>query len=163
MIRTYLNVDTRVLDSISNYADRFSQRALEIAERVYNQLADEALEDLRKYPPPPPNSKYKRTYRLRNGWRMELAPAAGGFTIVFINDATDKRGRSYPKYVQGSLAKARATAAKWQAWMHKGRWPLAFDTVDAFYDLFMEAYQDEFKKDLADFGSTSSSRRTFTR
>lgn len=163
MIRSYLKNDTRVLDSISNYADRFSQRALDIAERVYDRLADDALDDLRKYPPPPPNSKYKRTYRLRNGWRMELVPAAGGFTIEFINDARDKRGVSYPKYVQGSLARARAVAAKWQAWMHKGRWPLAVDTVNAFYELFTEAYQEEFKKDLADFGVTSTSRRTFTR
>lgn len=163
MIRAHMKFDTRALDYLSNYADRFAQRALDIGERVYDQLADEALEDLRRYPAPPPNSKYVRTYRLRNSWRIGLIPASNGFTIEFINDARDKRGVEYSKYVQGSLAQARAAAAKAQAWMHKGHWPLAVDTVNAFYELFMEAYQEEFKKDLQDYGTTSSSRRAFTR
>ncbi len=62
-----------------------------------------------------------------------------------------------------AYASARAAAAKAQAWMHKGRWPLAFDTVNAFYELFLEAYTEEFTKELADYGTTSTKRRAFTR
>jgi hypothetical protein len=163
MIRTRWIVDTSVLDSLSNYAARFDQRAFEIGERVFDSLADDVLEELRFYPPPPPNSDYERTYRLRNGWQMNIVPATGGFTIEILNTATDKRGRPYSKYVKGSLVKARAAAAKAQAWMHKGRWPLAFDTVQAFYDLFFEAYGEEFQRDLAAYGTTSVNRRAFTR
>lgn len=163
MIRTHWKIDTKVLDGLSNYAARFDQRCFEIGERVYNKLADDVLDELRVYPSPPPNSKYVRTYRLYNSWRISIIPATGGFTIEILNDATDKRGKEYSKYVKGSLAKARAVAAKAQAWMHKGRWPLAADTVNAWYELFMEEYQAEFAQDLANYGATSARRQAFTR
>jgi hypothetical protein len=163
MIRSHWKIDTKVLDGISNYAARFDERAFEIGQRAYEKLADDVLDELQIYPPPPPNSKYVRTYRLRNGWRIGIIPATGGFTIEILNDATDKRGVEYSKYVVGSLAQARTTALKAQAWMHKGRWPLAADTINAWFELFMEEYLAEFQRDLANFGSTSSSRRAFTR
>lgn len=163
MIRSRWIIDTSVLDSLSNYAARFDTRALEIVEPIFDSLHDDVLDDLRQYPAPPPNSRYKRTYRLYNSWQVNLVPATGGFTIEILNDARDKRGRPYSKYVKGSFAKARATAAKAQAWMHKGRWPLAFDTVEAFYELFMEEYQAEFTKDLVNYGTTNVTRRAYTR
>jgi hypothetical protein len=163
VIRARLKTDTKVLDGLSNYAARFDQRAAEIGERVYESLEAELLDDLKRYPAPPANSKYKRTYRLRNAWRSEIAPSTGGFTIEIVNDAVSARGVEYSKYVVGSLAQDRAQAAKAQAWMHKGRWPLAVDTVDAFYELFLEAYDIGFREDLSSYGSTSSSRRAYTR
>jgi len=163
MIRVRSITDTRVLDGLSNYAARFDQRAFEIGERVFDQLHDDVLDDLRAYPAPPPNSKYVRTYRLRNGWQMNIVPATGGFTIEIVNDAVDKRGRAYSKYVKGSFAKARAAAAKAQAWMHRGRWELAFDTAEAFYGLFMEAFNAGVAQDLAAYGTVTTNRRAFTR
>jgi hypothetical protein len=163
MIRSHWKVDTKVLDSISNYAARFDERVFEIGQKAYERLADDVLDELQQYPPPPPDSKYVRTYRLRNSWRIGIIPATGGFTIEILNDARDERGVEYSKYVVGSLATVRATALKAQAWMHKGRWPLAADTVGAWYELFMEAYLEEFQKELANYGSTAASRRTYTR
>jgi len=163
MIRTQWTTDASVLDAYVDYIDSFEERAFDIGERVYNSLADDVLDELRTYPPPPAGSKYKRTYRLKNGWQMSIAPSSGGFTIEIRNDAISPRGQSYPRRVVGSLASARATAAAIQAWMHRGRWPLAFDTVNAFYELFMEEYQAAFARELADFGSTVSRRRAFTR
>lgn len=163
MIRMRAITDTRVLDGLSNYAARFSERAFDIGERIFDQLEGDVLEELRAYPAPPAGSTYVRTYRLRNGWQMNIIPASGGFTIEILNDATDKRGRSYSKYVKGSLVKARAAAAKAQAWMHKGRWDLAFDTVDTFYQLFMEEFNVQVGRDLSAYGTVTSTRRAFTR
>ncbi len=163
MIRSRWIINTTPLDGLSDYAAHFEEHAFENGERVYDSLEQEVLDELREYPSPPAGSDYVRTYRLRNGWQINLVPASGGFTIEVLNDAVDSRGVEYPKYVKGSLAKARATAAKAQAWMHKGRWPLAFGTVEAFYELFFEAYNESFARDLSAFGSTSSSRRAFTR
>lgn len=163
MIRSRWKTDTKVLDGISNYAKRFDQRCFELGEEVYKRLVDDVLDDLKTYPAPPPKSKYVRTGRLRDSWHIGIVAVPGGFTIEIYNDATDERGVEYPKYVKGSLAKARATAAKAQAWMHKGRWPLAHDTVEAWYELFMEEYQAEFAKDLTDFGTSTTRRRAYTR
>ena len=58
---------------------------------------------LKHYPPPPPQSKYKRTYILREGWGF----AKYGAAIKVVNPV------AYAPYVQGD---------KEQAWMHKGRW-----------------------------------------
>jgi hypothetical protein len=163
MIRAQWITDTSALDAYIDYAEHFDQRAVDIAEEVYSDLADDVLDELRKYPPPPVGSKYKRTYRLKNGWEISIVPSSGGFTIEIRNTAVSPRGRSYPKRVVGSLATARATAAAAQAWMHKGRWPLAADTVNAWYELFMEEYQARFARDLAEFGTTTSRRRAYTR
>lgn len=163
MIRSRLKMDTRVLDGLSNYAARFDQRAFETGERIFDSLIDDALDDLRTYPAPPPNSRYIRTGRLRNSWDAGISATAGSFTIEIINDATDKRGVEYSKYVQGSLAQSRSAAAKAQAWMHKGRWPLAVDTVNAFYELLLEEFMSEVQKDLSAYGTIASSRRAFTR
>lgn len=163
MIRSTWITDTSALDEFAAYMDSFTERAFDIGERAYSRLADDVLEELREYPPPPPGSKYVRTYELRNRWYIAIAPSSDGFTIEIRNDAVSPRGQSYPKRVVGSLAAARATAAAAQAWMHKGRWPLAFDTINAWYELFIEEYQAEFARELADFGSSRTRRRAFTR
>ena len=163
MIRTTLITNTSALDEYASYIDHIEERAFEIGQEVYDRLADDVLDELRQYPPEPPGSTYRRTYRLKNGWEIVIVPAAGGFTIEIRNDATSRTGRAYPKYVVGSLAAARATAARFQAWMHKGRWPLAIDTVNAFYELFLEEYRIRFARELADFGTSATRRRAVTR
>jgi len=58
---------------------------------------------LKHYPPPPPQSKYKRTYILREGWSFD----GFGAKIKVVNRVP------YAKYVQGDGD---------QAYMHVGRW-----------------------------------------
>lgn len=157
MIRATIKTQSNVLPGLSNYAARFNQRVAEIGERAFGALEDVTLDTLRDYPPPPPNSTYVRTYTLRNGWHASITRESGGFAVVFENDT------SYAKYVVGSLAQARAVAAKAQAWMHKGRWPLAADTLQAFQDLYLESVNAEIAKDLANYGRVTTSRRAFTR
>jgi hypothetical protein len=77
-----------------------------------------SLEHLRgkvaKYPPPPPQSTYRRTGTLGRKWavKVKMAPDVVGY----LGNNTP-----YAGYVQD---RAR------QAWMHVGRWPTVQDVVD---------------------------------
>jgi hypothetical protein len=157
MISSKLTTNTRVLDDLSAFADDFSRMAADIGQRAFDQINEPLLDELRYYPPPRPNQKYVRTLRLRDGWTVEYRRASGGFQIVVGNKTP------YAKFVVGSLAQARAAAASFQAWMHKGRWPLASETVTFWMEAFHEEFRKEFNQELAQFGGASSSRRGFTR
>jgi hypothetical protein len=66
------------------------------------------------YPPPPPTSRYVRTFALQHGW-----------TITSRQDGyTTSNATPYTKYVVGT---AYGTE---QAWMHVGRWLLLRDVSD---------------------------------
>ena len=70
---------------------------------------------LQKYPPPPPGSKYVRTYKLRRSWTVQ-APIFGGShfrALVYADGSAKTRYGPYD---------FRVMDAKRQAWMHKGRW-----------------------------------------
>lgn len=157
VIRSRWKVNTKVLDDLAAFAGDFTRIAGDIGEDLINQFDDGLLDELRYYPPPPANSSYVRTYRLREGWTVTIQRESEGFSII-INNPTP-----YAKYVVGSLATARATAASFQADIHKGRWPLTTDTVSFWFEGYLEAYQARFMNELGKFGTISSSRRAFTR
>lgn len=157
MIRTTLSINTKPLDDLIEFADDFARMASEIGEEAYRSIEDDLIDELRYYPPPRPNQKYQRTYRLRDGWRVSFDRASDGFAIVIGNPTP------YTKYVVGSLAQARATAAAFQAWMHKGRWVLAADTVEFWLEEFLSEYRERFTNELSQFGSSSTRRRGVTR
>jgi hypothetical protein len=157
MIRTTVKQNTRALDELDAFMDDFARLASDIGERAFNRIQEPLLDELRYYPAPRPNQKYVRTFRLRDGWTVDYKRASGGFEIVVGNRTP------YTKFVVGSLAQARAAAASFQAWMHKGRWPLAVETVNFWLEAFSEEFRAEFNQELAAFGSASSSRRGFTR
>jgi hypothetical protein len=100
------------------------------------RLVETALLIVRRmqiYPPPPPRSKYVRTYRFKNAWRTSEVP--GGVSIR--NAVTDKRGRMYPVYVVGDAE------GEGQAQVHAGRWPVfARVTDDALDRLPVAILQD---------------------
>lgn len=157
MIRTRWQINTRILDDLAAYAGDFDRMAADIGERAFTRISDDLLDELQYYPATRPNQTYQRTYRLRDGWDVGFNRESDGFAINIENDAP------YAKHVVGSLAQSLAAARAFQAWMHQGRWPLATETVAFWFDAFMEVYQDEFMRDLAQFGSTGASRRAFTR
>lgn len=82
---------------------------------------DRIVKIMRIEPPPPAGSTYIRTGKLKRGWKIERLGAIG---YKILNRARF-RGRAYVKYVVGS-----ATGEK-QAWMHRGRWKLFRNVVDA--------------------------------
>lgn len=158
MISTKLQTNTRILDDLEAFMDDYSRMVSEAGERAYDRIRDPLLDELRYYPAPRPNQRYVRTMRLRDGWEVSFQRASGGFQVIVSNDVP------YAKFVVGSLAQARAAAASFQAWMHKGRWPLATETVAFWLEAFREELADEIRKEGLDrFGSTRSRQRGFTR
>lgn len=158
MIAATWKNDTRVADDLTAYMDSFDTLVADAGERAYQRIAPDMLDELEYYPAPRPNQKYQRTYRLRDGLEIAFRREAGRFS-VYVSNAVE-----YSKFVVGSLAQARAAAASFQAWMHKGRWPLAFETVGFWYEAWRELLLEEIQKDqLERFGTVSSSRRAYTR
>ncbi len=82
---------------------------------------DRIVKIMRIEPSPPPGSTYTRTGKLKRGWKIQRIGAIG---YKILNEARF-RGRRYTQYVVGS-----ATGEK-QAWMHRGRWKLFRNVVDA--------------------------------
>jgi hypothetical protein len=157
MIQITARTNTQISDDLIQFVDSFEVMAAEIGERVFGRIQDDFLDELRYYPAPRPNQRYQRTFKLRDGWEVSYRRTEGGFLVTVANDVP------YAKFVVGSLAQARAAAASFQAWMHKGRWPLATETVTFWLEAFNEEFAAEFQRELGRFGSTASRRRAFTR
>ena len=90
-----------------------------ISELTIKRAADNSVKRLKVYPPPPANSRYIRTYKLRDSMKVERA--ANGYTIKI--DPVQK-GRHYGVYVLGN---AYGTG---QARIHSGRWRLMRDVTE---------------------------------
>ncbi len=73
------------------------------------------------YPPPPPRSKYVRTYRFKGAWRITEQP--DGWQVT--NMVRDRRNRPYAGWVVGNAE------GDMQAGVHQGRWPVFRTTTDA--------------------------------
>lgn len=157
MIRSTWKTDITILDDLAAFAGDFDRMSADIGEEVFREIESELLYELQDYPPPIPGSDYVRTLTLKNGWRISFGRSIGRFFVV-VENAT-----FYAKYVVGSFAQARAAAAALQAEIHRGRWVLAKDTLDSWFEDFMERYQRRFVGELSQFGSTRASRRAFTR
>jgi hypothetical protein len=82
-------------------------------EQIY-RTQQAIVRRMKIYPPPPPTSRYVRTFALQHGW-----------TITSRQDGyTTSNATPYTKYVVGT---AYGTE---QAWMHVGRWLLLRDVSD---------------------------------
>ena len=84
-------------------------------------MLDRVVKFMKVEPAERPGQTYIRTGRLSRGWKIQRIGAIG---YKILNQAAF-RGRRYAKYVVGS-----ATGEK-QARIHRGRWPLFRNVVDA--------------------------------
>lgn len=101
-----ISFKVRNLDRVKAKLDVLPLKVRRIAtEEAARYLIGDYSHGLQYYPPPPPASKYKRTYDLRFGWRVS---AWGDGVRIKIQNAV-----KYAPYVQGNDT---------QAWMHVGRW-----------------------------------------
>jgi len=91
--------------------------------RIFDSLK-RVVAVMQRYPPPRPMQRYKRTFKLKRGWRI-LRKGPTGYTIL---NRASYRGRAYPKYVVGD-AKGGT-----QAWMHVGRWRLLRWEMEAEFE-----------------------------
>jgi hypothetical protein len=157
MIRSTWKINTKPIDDLEAFAGSFAEIVADMVEESYNAFAPDLLDELRYYPPPPPNSTYVRTFTLKNGWRIHLYRTADGAQIVIENNV------SYTPLVVGSLAQALAAAKAFQARVHEGRWPLASETISFWFAAVKEDFDERFAKELSQFGTSNVSRRAFTR
>lgn len=97
------------LDHILGVLARIKNMGRE-AEEPTRSLLRLMRDRLRQYPPPPPASRYQRTYALQSSWQETVfLDAAGARGVV------ESVGVPYGRYVQDEAS---------QAWMHQGRgWP----------------------------------------
>ncbi len=73
----------------------------------------------KRNPPRRRGQTYRRTGRLKRGWKVEK----GAKSSVIVNTA-NRGGRQYAMYVVGDQRGNR------QAWMHRGRWWVARDEIE---------------------------------
>jgi hypothetical protein len=155
-IRMTSNV--RALEDLAVYFDDIAANSREVAERVYREISGDFIADLQFYPPVPPNSRYRRTFRLRRGWTIELA-FEGNETRLIVRNRT-----RYTQWVVGSLAQDRNAAGRFQRAFHaRNGWPLATDTVKFWFDAYAEEFEREFRRELGEFAETAIKRRAATR
>lgn len=143
--------DTRPLDRAITRLDQFDETArklvADIAHEAFDEIRAQMLDALRFYPPVPSGSRYKRTFRLRNNWsvNLEIGGGNGGLSVdLVVSNATP-----YTRWVVGTLSNIDTVARATQRAFHaRNGWPIALDTTrfwfDAFKDLFIEAFTEAF-------------------
>jgi hypothetical protein len=87
-------------------------------ETIY-KAAQAIVKQMKIYPPVPTGSRYVRTYKLRDSWKVNRSIT--GYTVS--GNPTSK-GHAYGRYVVGDFAGGG------QAWMHVGRWLLFRDVAE---------------------------------
>ena|SRR6185295_505958 len=93
------------------------------------RATDHILKKLQEYPPPT-GGPYRRTYRLRRGWKKKRIDSGGSVKIQIYNNV------SYVRRVQG-----RPEDEPGQAEIHQGRWTPARDIVEKERPLFYAALE----------------------
>lgn len=87
-------------------------------DKALGEFADDRRDALEKepYPPPVPNQRYIRTYRLKYGYYVQKPRKM----VRVISNRAASQGGLYGGYVVGQQ----------QAYMHQGRWYQALDIVE---------------------------------
>jgi len=120
--------DFSEMDRISNFWSRLQNRSQLIrakTKRIVADLQTKIHKTVRIYPPPLPNQKYVRTYKLQNSWQMgEIEDAGTEIKATVFSDGS-ARGR-YGEYAQYVMHE------KYQAQIHRGRWQTT-DTIAEKY------------------------------
>lgn len=153
MIRASFTVSAEAdegLQRFDQFLKDFDRVVGELASDTFAEIRQPFLNELQFYPPVPPNSRYRRTYRLRNSWTVRLVKVNGAYQIFTLN------ATPYAKWVVGSFDQRRNYQTDFHA---RNGWPLANQTVTFWYAVFQEEYQARFDRYLAGFGIFSVRRR----
>lgn len=137
--------DTAPLDRLDKYLTDIDKRTMQLvhdtAAEVFSEIKQQMLEALRFYPPVPAGSTYKRTFRLRRGWDVDLELTSVGVAVV-VRNATP-----YTRWVVGTLSTIDAVARATQRAFHaRNGWVVALNTTRFWFDQFKEAFIDAFVK-----------------
>jgi hypothetical protein len=158
VIRRTLKTISEPEKTLEVYAVQFADLTQELAEKAFRQIESPLLDELRFYPPERPGQRYVRTFRLRRGWKASLERINNDTTALVVSNDVE-----YASFVVGSLAQRVSAGARFQADIHKGRWPLATETVSFWQIAYFEILQDEFERELSQFGTITNRARAFTR
>lgn len=158
-VRQTWTFNTQPIDGLVHFIDSIDQIAYDIFAQSAAEIEAPLLDELRTYPPVPADSKYVRTFKLRDGWRIEIAQAGSGQFIFRVTNDVE-----YTQFVVGSLALANAAASRFQRDFHANNgWQLASPTIQFWFEAFLEEFQGRFLRELGQFGTiTGSTRRAFT-
>ena len=116
----------RFSDYVRTSPGTFDKTTGRWAKRTANQLKK------KKYPPTRSGQKYKRTRRLKRGWEARRVKSSQWT----ISNRAQAKGRVYPGFVVGDN----------QAWMHKGRWWIASEEIEAKIPNLVKALEDDIKR-----------------
>lgn len=83
------------------------ERIVTAARRYMVDRANEVMEEMKYYPPQPPDSKYERTYTLFSDWTYFIEQRARGLFLFITNYVR------YAKYVQGPNQQAIFESIGW--------------------------------------------------
>ena len=98
--------------------------------------------DLKKYPPPPANSRYIRTFKLRNSWQVRRAQMKAGVVSAKVRSDGSARNRSgrYGGFVMDETM---------QASVHRGRWHTVQSVADDFQPVLARSVATQARLELA--------------
>lgn len=157
VVSSKLELNTKPIDALRDYAKNYRDLVQEYGQDAFKEIETPLLDELRFYPPPLPNQKYVRTYKLKRGWKAGImSVGVSRFALVISNDV------NYTAMVVGSLAQAESVAANFQRAIHQGRWPLATLTVKFWQDAFMEVLLETMGDDMKKLGTIENKTRAFT-
>lgn len=115
------------LDDVEQTTTQWRDAVIDAGNEEFDTVQPLLLSDIRTYPPPRPNSKYVRTFRLQRGWNVQTEEYADALTAVTENQVP------YTRYVMGDLVTNMDAAAEWQQQYHaETGWRLGIRIVDYY-------------------------------
>lgn len=131
-------VEIRGLDKLAADCRNFTRSLNAEIRKAQTEARKRLVQRLTDYPPPPPGSRYQRTYALQRGWERAVPVLTNdGKAMQLINAIT------YVPYVQGDN----------QAWMHQGRWTKASEIVDEEQDAIVQLFEEAAERTAQGFGN----------
>ena len=109
MIRVDSVVDLRPLDKLTTFVTRYPRYVNTITRSVANEQPT-LLSELRVYPPVPAGSRYKRTFKLRDGYQVNFFTRGTEILIETRNTSDRKRHL----YVKGRRQTQKHRQTGWQ-------------------------------------------------
>ena len=133
MINTIdVQLSVEPIEGLQRSVAEFNTVIERVVQETFEQTKPQLLELLRFYPPKPPNSTYRRTFRLKKSWYANLLISGDDVSIYIGNTAP------YASDVVGALARNLNTARQFQQVFHSNNgWPLAQRTIDDWLDDFI--------------------------
>jgi hypothetical protein len=153
MFRTRYEVNVKAYNELK----RFGQ-FLGDYQPVVSQLTKEAFQvvevpfadDLRDYPPVPPGSRYKRTFKLKRGWIVRLVDVGDSHQVIVSNPTF------YTKWVMGSFDQRR----NYQTALHRRNgWRLANNIVVYWFAEYQSELRMRFARYLQGYAIFTVKRR----